>query len=73
MSLQKALKEKFNYSKGFFRYKTGVNEGKVAGWRDKDGYSLLYVDGKTYRQNRLVWVWFKGDSGAINCFGNYFF
>lgn len=62
--MKELIDRKFSYKKGLFYYKDGVNKGKAAGWLDKDGYINVYFSGKTYRLNRLVWIYFNGDTKA---------
>jgi hypothetical protein len=63
-SIKEQVDKKYYYKKGLFYYREGGNKDKAAGWQDKDGYLVLYLNGKNIRLNRLVWMYFKGDTEA---------
>ena len=62
MTFKEKVDKKYYYKKGFFYYKEGSNKDKAAGWMDKDGYLVVYVDDRNIRLNRLVWMYFKGET-----------
>jgi len=66
MLTQKRLKELLSYNEetGVFTNKTTrgnrVYKGGVAGSVTPDGYCAVYLEGKTYRAHRLVWLYVHG-------------
>ena len=43
------------------RVKRKLSAGSVAGWVDKDGYTILTINCKNYRSGRLAWFYMTGD------------
>ena len=39
----------------------GIRAGTVAGWLMDNGYIRISVKGKSYRANRLAWLWMMGE------------
>lgn len=63
--LQKRLKELLHYNPdtGIFKWKdtSGKRNGEKAGCLNADGYLIIAVDGRTYRANRLVFLYMEGE------------
>lgn len=63
---QQELKKVLEYNpvNGLFfrriRTSNRINEGDIAGSRDKKGYICIRVYGKTYKAHRLAWLYMKG-------------
>lgn len=63
MLTQKRIKELFCYENGELIRKIkvpGGERGSVAGYKSKRGYIVTMVDGKLYKNHRLVWLWHNG-------------
>lgn len=60
---QKTLKSLFDYHKnGFLIKKSGYSVGRsIAVTPNKNGYALIYVNGKTYRYHRIIFMWHHGN------------
>lgn len=60
------LKELLDYNPdtGVFRWKKSVNsktyDGLIPARKDKDGYLMVMVDSRNYRQHRLAWFYMTG-------------
>ena len=64
MLTQDRVKELFDYRDGALVRKKSVSSlariGNVAGSPDAKGYLTTCVDGKSYKNHRLVWMWHHG-------------
>jgi hypothetical protein len=38
----------------------GRKAGTIAGWVRKDGYRIVPIQGRPYRNSHLVWLWYNG-------------
>jgi len=54
----------YNKFTGYFFWKinlkNGIHIGDVAGYKDKEGYIVIGIDGKTYKAHRLAWLYVHG-------------
>ena len=61
---QERVRQLFDYKDGSLIRKVSVGmrgkKGDVVGWKDSDGYLVTGVDGKNYKNHRLIWLWFYG-------------
>jgi len=57
---QAYLREWFTYDGKTLRWRKGRMAGKVAGYRDRQGYILVRLDSKQYKAHRLIWKWVYG-------------
>ena len=60
---QQRLKEVAVYKEGKFFRRTsipGFSKGSLIGTVGAKGYLVATIDGKTYKQHRLVWLYFNG-------------
>lgn len=67
MTTQERLKDLLDYDPdtGVFRWRpdlnrNGIRSGYVAGYRRKDRYVCVRVDGKSYLAHRLAFIWMTG-------------